>query len=44
MLFGVLLINQGSPASGPWTGTFCQISGGHIRNKVHNKCNVLESS
>ena len=34
---------QGSPASRLQINTSCQISVG-IRFKVHNKCNVLESS
>ena len=37
---------QGSPTSGPWTNTSCQISSGirFKKYKKHNKGNVLESS
>lgn len=37
-------LEQGSPASGLWTSTSCQISAAQVRNKVHSKCNMLESS
>ena len=38
------LLNQVSPTCQLWTHTSYQISGHPIRNKVHNKSNVLESS